>query len=519
MKIIRLFQILLLIKTHLSIDDIETTELKNGRCIEPIVQTYGFVGFKLVFDYTELKKHLSNNYCPDIKYSCCKTEDFELSNKIWQNASKKIKLFTTKIFRIINQMALLQTSLLQIEPLLKNKTATVCNEIDFNTFNQNINNQDIFFYLQNSLDSFVFLQKGFYCLICDYDYHQYFSVKNIAADNEIKISEQFCNDIIFYFKEFLIYKTNFIDPIIFNTDKINACINDENDYKMKYPYGMNTKNIKDCIENGQNCHYVCKNFVFGSSGDLLIGKMETYRKFFENFLNISQKLGLEKDLEMEDKIIDHVQNLNDNHTNFFDLQTEEQSIYKLDKMQIIVAKEGINLFKIANNSNYMINSDINKEDFNVQKVFEENIEKYQTNLNLILNEEDHQELPNNVHNDYLNHKKMEKNQNEIKNINKKIEEIDDEIENKNVEEDHNLSDKEEIEELDKELDDFGKEEDEVLHNKAFNNNGNNVVVENEDKKVKKDNENILNGNLGIGLGAAKSNIMAFFVYFTLLLNY
>ena len=528
MKILKLFQIIMILISPLLCTEFDVAE-EDTECKNNLVRTYGLVGNKLVQNYNEMKEYLSNDYCPSLKYSCCTKDDFENSNKMWQKVKEKVKFFTTKVYRMIVKMTTIKTTLLQTEHLIKNKNVSVCKNLNFDVFNKNINNQDVFFYLQNSLDSFVFLQKGFYCLICDSKYHKYLEFDNIGFSKRITISENFCNDIIFYFREFLIFKKNYIDPVLFETDKLNGCVNDEENYKPNYLYEMYASNITDCVEDGKNCQFLCNTFVFGSSGSLLIGGIENYEKFFYQTHNISSKLGLEKDLDEEDqgKIQNYLNTLKTADDKFF--ETVKDSIYDLSNLEIIIQPEGINMFLVSKNSNYLINDDVKNINYNLKAKLQENIENFIPKPTVLddlkkTEEENHEEegLTKKINEENLDiDKKIETTENKIENkveideVKENTENLKEEIvKSENLEED-NMVDQQEIKDLDNQLDDFRKEEEEVLHNKAFTHT---VEI---DEKVEKD-KGLLNGSSftdKLGLNDTKGNVLTFFVYFSLLIIY
>jgi len=48
--------------------------------------------------------------------------------------------------------------------------------------------------------------------------------------------------------------------------------------------------INQCIADGENCEYVCKEFSFGTSSFLFIGDISVYDNFFKKFQSVVLKL-------------------------------------------------------------------------------------------------------------------------------------------------------------------------------------------------------------------------------------
>lgn len=71
----------------------------------------------------------------------------------------------------------MQSSVLHIAAEVRKKDTDRCKEIDFTFFNSPINYKEVYFYLENALESFAFMQKGFYCMICDQSKHKYLALE------------------------------------------------------------------------------------------------------------------------------------------------------------------------------------------------------------------------------------------------------------------------------------------------------------------------------------------------------
>lgn len=88
-----------------------------------------------------------------------------------------------------------------------------------------------------------------------------------------------CNDLIFFFREFLVFKVFFLDPLMVNTNLLFNCYEDTDIYKYDLFYEANFASIKHCLEKGEECEFVCKEFRFGTTSNLFIGKLSEYYEF------------------------------------------------------------------------------------------------------------------------------------------------------------------------------------------------------------------------------------------------
>ena len=82
------------------------------------------------------------------------------------------------MYKAIKRVSSMQDSFISVGTrLLKyKKDIEVCGNINVGLFNQSMNHQDLFFYMENAIEAFVFLQKGFYCMACDAEAHSYLNV-------------------------------------------------------------------------------------------------------------------------------------------------------------------------------------------------------------------------------------------------------------------------------------------------------------------------------------------------------
>ena len=251
-------------------------------CKTQILQFYGLGGVVQPTSYEKILQQLNADFCPGIEYSCCSYTDFKLSKTLWDTKVDGIKSYLTKMFKIIQKTAMLQPSLLHIASVIRDKPSRYCREVDSTFFNNPIRYDEVYFYLQNALEAFAFMQKGFYCAICDAKNHQYLALEMGNTRKVVVMDLKFCNDLIFFFREFIMFKVYFIDPMIVNTNYLLNCHEDTDKYRFEFEYMTTYQMIERCVEKGENCEYVCKEFRFGGSSELFVGKIKKMYEFFKN---------------------------------------------------------------------------------------------------------------------------------------------------------------------------------------------------------------------------------------------
>ena len=98
-----------------------------------------------------------------------------------------------------------------------------------------------------------------------------------------------CNDLIFFFREFIMFKVYYLDPLIVNTNMLFNCYEDTEEYKYNFFYNVTFHSIKNCLEEGEECEFLCKEFKFGTTSDLFIGKLHKYYEFLNNIEKVLKK--------------------------------------------------------------------------------------------------------------------------------------------------------------------------------------------------------------------------------------
>lgn len=348
-----------MIKHYLTFED---EEEMNYTCKIQSLQFYGFEGLNKPLHYPTILKEMNNNYCPDIKQSCCTREDFSKTQRLWDQKARDIKKYVTKLFRVIQKISVLQSSLLSLSNDVRNKQTDKCREIDFTFFNSAVKYNEVYFYLENAFEAFAFLQKGFYCMLCDAKYHSFLAIEQERQFTRRVniINHKMCNDLIFFFREFIMFKVYYLDPLFINTNLLFNCMEDTEKYKFNLIYNVTFGNIESCVEKGENCEFVCKEFKFGTTGDLFIGKLDQYKDFLnkveELIKNHDGNANFEDKKPGDELFIDDV-----SYPEEFFLDTEQGITlqnyyilkdYNMTQIEINVEEEGLNLFDIAYKSNY-----------------------------------------------------------------------------------------------------------------------------------------------------------------------
>ena len=75
------------------------------------------------------------------------------------------------------------------------------------------------------------------------------------------------------------FKVYYLDPLMINTNLLFNCYEDTEFYQFNLYYNTTFANIQSCIDQGENCEFVCKEFKFGTTSDLFIGRLSKYEEF------------------------------------------------------------------------------------------------------------------------------------------------------------------------------------------------------------------------------------------------
>lgn len=85
-----------------------------------------------------------------------------------------------------------------------------------------------------------------------------------------------CNSLTNTFSEFIMYKLNFIDPLIINSTFLMNCFEDTDIYTYEFSYNIKFEDINECIEKGGNspsCYKLCEEFKLGEVSDMFVGNL------------------------------------------------------------------------------------------------------------------------------------------------------------------------------------------------------------------------------------------------------
>lgn len=126
-------------------------------------------------------------------------------------------------------------------------------------------------------------------MLCDQENHQYLALEQGFTRRVNVISHKFCNDLIFFFREFLMFKVYYLDPLIVNTRLLFNCYEDKDLYDYNLFYNSTFASIQQCLENGEDCEFVCKEFRFGTTSDMFIGRLSNYYQFLKEIEEVIRK--------------------------------------------------------------------------------------------------------------------------------------------------------------------------------------------------------------------------------------
>lgn len=334
-----------------------TTAHEIPECKNEILKYYGLKGSPNTNSYDDIVGDLEIDFCPGTQHSCCTRDDFERTSELWEAKAAQMKKYFTKFMKIIEKATVMQSALNQIAMDSQENDSPYCKQINMSLLSQKINYEQIYFYVKNALETYSFMQKGFYCMLCDAKQHQFLGLDDGIEGKRIAISHDFCSKLSFSFKQFLNEKLYFIDPMIINANFIFNCYKRTTKYDFEFHYSSSFSRIKNCLENNEGCDFLCKEFVFGSTSDLLIGDLEQYENFYK---------GLEEVVEAYDPLMrqqmDNEANVSEETypRQFFfdedsvkDLPDRERIMqFNLSDWSVEVKSEGINLIELADNSNY-----------------------------------------------------------------------------------------------------------------------------------------------------------------------
>lgn len=343
---------------HLSDQEQELSRSDELQCKHRVLQYYGFEGWTIAKEPPLEEQDGGRRFCEGMEYTCCSRDDFLKSKMMWADNSVKIKGYLTKIFRIIQKIVMMQSTFIELAQQKAGGDNEYCKRIQSTFFNAPVPFDEIYSYLKTSFQSMAFVQKGFYCTLCDVKNHKFMMIEQDFARLMIAMSEKSCNDLVHYFKEFIMYKVYYLDPFILNANFLFNCVEDTDKYQYKFDYQATYQEIKHCIEKGKGCGNVCREFRFGRSSELFMGDLSKYEEFLANFEEFAERANVNLKTRNDEL---YVPEYTFEDSEFFKSDQEFTSMKKkelyygrLSEYQLLVFESGIDIFGTAMNSNYFL---------------------------------------------------------------------------------------------------------------------------------------------------------------------
>ena len=344
----------------LSLSDMFAPEqpIQSIECKTQVLQFYGLQGIPEAVKLSSSAQLASTRNCPTIKHSCCSEEDFTTTQSLWKTNLHNIKGYLTKVIRIIQKILMTQTALIDIAHQHDQDDFDQCQAVDITFFNPPVGFTEIHMYLQAAYKSMAFLQKGFYCSICDAENHRFLMLKGDGPSREVRVSRKSCNDLIYYFKEFIMFKTYYFDAFALNMTRLRNCINRSDEPLFSPDYGVSYQEFKSCIEHDRNCEVVCNQFRVGGASRLFLGNLFQYENILDDMAQIFQRHKVDV-LDVPSQIV-----VPDYKVKYFEFfrQPEQLSDFHKDELKpwrfyltkTVTADDGLDLFGTAQNSNYFL---------------------------------------------------------------------------------------------------------------------------------------------------------------------
>lgn len=97
------------------------------------------------------------------------------------------------------------------------------------------------------------------------------------------------------------FKVYYLDPLIVNTRLLFNCYEDKDLYDYNLFYNSTFASIQQCLENGEDCEFVCKEFRFGTTSDMFIGRLSNYYQFLKEIEEVIRKYDPKLKVDENDK--------------------------------------------------------------------------------------------------------------------------------------------------------------------------------------------------------------------------
>ena len=329
----------------------------NITCNTRLLQYYGLEGRSQAIPYNLIEQVNTDNFCPNLSSTCCTTEDFSLTRDMWKQNVHHIRVYLTQIFRVLQKVSMVQNSIIQYMPKIQARKHPSCRKIDSTFFNSPVKFDEMHFYIRNALEAFAYIQKGFYCTICDPHKHPFFSSKINYGRYFVQLSYKSCDDLMFFFREFLAYKVYFFDPLVKSFNLVLNCIHENDEEYFGNDHFVSYQGVSDCLLNKNYCFKVCKEFRMGASSNLFIGKLTEYRRLLNKMEEVISEMS------KKTQVFDELEILDQEVPGEFFARTNDTLIMNnlnllkdsnVSRYEILFAEQGIDLFYAAVTSNYFV---------------------------------------------------------------------------------------------------------------------------------------------------------------------
>lgn len=343
------------------LNDAEISENCNHR----VLQYYGMEGWTFSLKTGAPETDGFERYCPHLTESCCSHNDFVHADKMWSESLPRIKGYLTKTFRVIQKIVMMQTSFISFVQNMSVEGHPSCRQIDTTFFNPPVAFDEIHSYLNAALLSMAYIQKGFYCTICDAKQQKFFFQRQDFGQLGLSISNKSCSDIIHRFKEFIMYKVYYLDPFVENAKHMLTCAGHEAPVYTS-SYTASYQEIRGCLETNIGCEHICAEFKYGGVSDLFMGDLGQ----LENVVKALTELGNDsKIIALSEKEDVYIPEYEIPSRDFFQpehqltvLEQENIAVGCVSKMNVRVEEDGIDLFYMATQSNFHLeNQQTNRE--------------------------------------------------------------------------------------------------------------------------------------------------------------
>lgn len=324
-------------------------QLTHGLCHNELLKFYGLEGTEEPSDYSQLTAELALDLCPGTQASCCSADDFTKTKDLWNRKSDAIRTYLSKIFKIFQKLSTTKTLMTSLFNRLSpdHQRDEYCRDVDTKIADSQATFDQMYVYLSNALSTFAFLQKGFYCMICDEKNHQH--IKFSHSSKFLEVNHSFCTNLMYFFKEYIAFRMFYIDPLVVNLSFLFNCLNKDTTSLYKIKYSLPLSQIKGCVVEKKQCHSLCEEFRVGSSLTMFIGELEQYSKI------ITELEATLNRFDQQESVADFVIEEPDTPGQFFNVdEPGAGQEWNLSEFEVKITDDGLDLFEISENSKYNI---------------------------------------------------------------------------------------------------------------------------------------------------------------------